>query len=98
MVLLGDTPYIAGRGTPVRVGGVEFSPDNVFDVRVFYPQLPARGGAFVGTGPDAPVLGEVGGTPYPHQPAVGTPLWNGYRVIVEPEGVGRVTLVTTFPE
>jgi RHS repeat-associated protein len=99
MVLLGDAPYIAGRGTSVNVGGIDILPEkNLVDIRAFYPQSPNRGGAFIFTEPNTPPIGVMGGNPPANWPPVGSSLTNGYRVIVEPSGAGRVRIVTMFPQ
>jgi hypothetical protein len=51
MVLLGDAPYVAGKGTPVNISGIDILPENLVDVRAFYHQSPNRGGAFIFTEP-----------------------------------------------
>jgi hypothetical protein len=61
MVLLADVPYIAGRGTPVNVAGVRFTPEQLFNLRSVDPTS-RLGGAYVGTGANPPNLGIMGGT------------------------------------
>jgi hypothetical protein len=98
MVALADAPYIGAQGGKININGVEVHTGNTIDVNAFFPQGPNRGGKFVMTDPGAPPLGALGGNPPPNLPPVGSPLSTGYRVIVEPGGLGEVRLVTMFPQ
>jgi hypothetical protein len=98
MAILAGAPYVAGNGTLINISGIDILPENLVDVRGFYPQSPERGGAFIFTEPDAPPLGTMGGTPGAKLPPAGSLLENGYRVIVEPGSAGMISLVIMFPE
>lgn len=100
IILMGDAPYITtATGGPVRIGPLDVQPGNVLDLNLLYPQGPNRGGAFVGNVyPNPSQIGTMGGTPPAAAPPAGTPLYFGYRFVVQPLGTGQVTPVTMYPE